>query len=139
MDAAADGAGTAFPPRTDGRIVGVGIDVVEIDRLMALLERTPALRERLFVPSERSLSAASLAARVAAKEAVGKALGQPGDFSWQDVTVERTAERRPYVVLRGVTERCAHALGVTHLHLSISHDGAIATAVVVAERGEVPS
>lgn len=124
----------AFPPQDDGRVVGVGIDVAEISRLTALIERTPALLERLFTPTERGLSNASRAARVAAKEAVGKALGNPGDYSWQDVTVERTAARRPYLVLRGATLRAAERLGVTHLHLSLSHDGDIATAIVIAER-----
>src|SRR5699024_10798155 len=119
----------AFPPSDDGRVAGVGIDVAEISRLSAMIERTPALLERLFAPSERSLSDASRAARVAAKEAVGKALGNPGDYSWQDVTVERTAAHRPYLVLRGATLRAAERLEVSHLHLSLSHDGNIATAI----------
>ncbi|MGP9538918.1 holo-ACP synthase [Brachybacterium sp. AOP43-C2-M15] len=126
--------GRAFAPRDDGTVVGVGIDVVEIARLSAQLARTPALLERLFTPAERGLSAASRAARVAAKEAVGKALGAPGDYSWQDVTVERTDVRRPYLRLRGATLRAAEEKGVVHLHLSLSHDGDVATAIVVAER-----
>lgn len=130
-----DFGGRAFAPREDGTVVGVGIDVVEIPRLSAMLERTPALLARLFTPRERDLSDASRAARVAAKEAVGKALGAPGDFSWQDVTVERTTVRRPFLRLRGATLRAAEAAGVEHLHLSLSHDGHIATAIVVAERG----
>jgi holo-[acyl-carrier protein] synthase len=52
-----------------GVIVGVGIDVVDIDRFGASLERTPALRQRLFTESERGLPLRSLAARFAAKEA----------------------------------------------------------------------
>jgi len=128
--------GRAFAPRDDGAVAGVGIDVVEIARLTAMLERTPALLDRLLTPTERGLSAASRAARVAAKEAVGKALGAPGDFSWQDVTVERTAVRRPYLRLRGATLRAAEEQGVVHLHLSLSHDGDVATAIVIAERGE---
>ena len=126
--------GRAFPPREDGSVVGVGIDVVEIGRLTAMLERTPALLDRLLTPAERGLSAASRAARVAAKEAVGKALGAPGDYSWQDVTVERTAASRPYLRLRGATLRAAEEQGVVHLHLSLTHDGDIASAIVVAER-----
>ncbi|MGP9694102.1 holo-ACP synthase [Brachybacterium sp. AOP25-B2-12] len=133
------GGGTRYEPRTDGTVVGVGVDVVDIARLTDSLARTPGLLERLLTPSEHSLSHASRAARVAAKEAVGKALGHPGDFSWHDVTVERTAESRPYLVLRGATERCAHELGVSHLHLSLSHDGPVATAIVVAERGAAGS
>src|SRR5699024_8769440 len=88
--------GRAFAPRDDGTVVGVGIDVVEIARRRAALERTPGPLARLLTPAERRLSAASRAARVAAGEAVGKALGAPGDFSWQDVTGERTQVRRPY-------------------------------------------
>lgn len=131
--------GRAFAPRDDGTVVGVGIDVVGIARLTAMLARTPALLDRLLTPEERRLSAASRAARVAAKEAVGKALGAPGDFSWQDVTVERTAVSRPYLRLRGATLRAAEALGVAHLHLSLSHDGDVATAIVIAERGPAPA
>ena len=127
--------GRAFAPRDDGTVVGVGIDVVDTSRLAAMIDRTPALLERLLTPGERRLSDASRAARVAAKEAVGKALGAPGDFSWQDVTIERTEARRPYLRLRGATLSAAEARGVRHLHLSLSHDGDIATAIVVAERG----
>lgn len=130
--------GRAFIPREDGSVLGVGVDVVDITRLAERIERTPALLERLFTPGERGLSAASRAARVAAKEAVGKALGAPGDFSWQDVTVRRTAARRPYLSLRGATLRAAERLGVGHLHLSLSHDGNIATAIVVAESEQPP-
>lgn len=128
-------AGTPYPPSSGGLIAGVGVDVVDVVRLTDSLARTPALVDRLLTPSERGLSDASRAARVAAKEAVGKALGHPGDFSWQDVTVERTEDARPYLVLRGATRACADRLGVAHLHLSLSHDGGVATAIVVAERG----
>ncbi|WP_114853799.1 holo-ACP synthase [Brachybacterium sp. YJGR34] len=130
--------GRAFAPRDDGTVAGVGIDVVDIPRLAGMLERTPALLDRLFTPAERGLSDASRAARVAAKEAVGKALGAPGDFSWQDVTVRRTAARRPYLQLRGATLRAAEEQGVAHLHLSLTHDGSIATAIVIAERSDEP-
>lgn len=130
----ADDTGRAFPPGADGTVVGVGVDVVEIPRLTDRFARTPALLDRLLHPRERDLPSASRAARVAAKEAVGKALGHPGDFSWHDVTVEKTPENRPYLVLTGATRRCAEDLGITQLHLSLSHDGPIATAIVVAER-----
>ena len=58
-------------------ILGIGVDVVDIARFEAALERTPALRERLFTEVERPLATRSLAARFAAKEAVAKALGAP--------------------------------------------------------------
>jgi holo-[acyl-carrier protein] synthase len=119
-------------------VAGVGVDVVAISRLATLFDRTPALATRLLAPSERGLSIASRAARVAAKEAVGKALGAPGDFSWQDVTVARTRADRPYLVLSGATLAAADAQGITHLHLSISHDADVATAIVIAERAAGP-
>jgi holo-[acyl-carrier protein] synthase len=114
-------------------IVGVGIDVVDVARFQASLERTPGLRERVFTERERSLPIASLAARFAAKEAVGKALGNPGELSWQDAEVCSEANGRPYLVVAGGVAARAAELGVTRLHLSLSHDGGIASAMVVAE------
>ena len=69
-------------------IIGVGIDVAEIDRFEAALQRTPALAERLFLESELLLPSgerrgiASLAARFAAKEALAKSLGAPSGVLW---------------------------------------------------------
>ncbi len=63
-------------------IVGLGIDVCDIERFTASLRRTPVLAERLFTVSERRLPATSLAARFAAKEAVAKALGAPPGLLW---------------------------------------------------------
>ena len=114
-------------------IVGVGIDVVDVARFTQTLERTPRLREKLFTPEERDLPAASLAARFAAKEAIAKALGAPGDLRWHDATVHRTAGGPPRVEVRGTVQARAEELGVRAWHLSLSHDGGIASAMVVAE------
>ena len=115
-------------------IVGVGIDVVDVARFGLTLERTPALRERLFTPGERMLPLASLAARFAAKEALAKALGAPVGMHWHDAEVHRDEGRRPLLVVRGTVAAEVEAAGVTSLHLSLSHDAGIASAVVVAER-----
>ena len=115
-------------------IVGVGIDVVDVARFVATLERAPGLRERLFTPEERDLPPASLAARFAAKEAIAKALGAPAGMRWQDATVRRVAGTQPVVEVRGTVQARADELGVARFHLSISHDAGIASAVVVAER-----
>lgn len=125
----------SYLPQGTGMIAGIGIDIADIDRLADRLAKNEKLRERLFAPEERGLSIASLAARVAAKEAVGKALGNPGELSWHDVIVRKTADHRPYVVLRGASLATARARGITNFHLSLSHDGRLATAMVVAERG----
>lgn len=114
-------------------IVGIGVDVVDVTRFAQTLERTPGLRTRLFTPAERDLPVRSLAARFAAKEAVAKALGAPGGMSWQDCEVVREESGRPTLRVRGTVAAVAAGLGVTRWHLSLSHDGGVAVAQVVAE------
>jgi holo-[acyl-carrier protein] synthase len=114
-------------------IVGVGIDVVDIARFTAALDRTPRLRERLFTPAERDLSPQSLAARFAAKEALAKALGAPGNLSWQDAAVQRTLGAPPRLEITGTVAARAEELGAQHFHISLTHDGGIASAIVIAE------
>ena len=111
--------------------VGVGIDVVDIARFAASLERTPALRAKLFTPAEADLPVESLAARFAAKEALAKALGAPGDLAWHDAEVVSLPSGQPTMTLRGTVLARATELGGTTTHLSLSHDGGIATAVLV--------
>jgi holo-[acyl-carrier protein] synthase len=115
-------------------IVGVGIDVVDIARFVAALLRTPRLAERLFTESERAHPPASLAARFAAKEALAKALGAPVGLRWADATVTKDDAGRPSLVVTGTVAARVAELGVSSLHLSMSHDAGIASAVVVAER-----
>ncbi len=114
-------------------IIGVGIDVVDVERFMAAIGRAPRLREKLFTPAERDLPDASLAARFAAKEAIAKALGAPGGMSWQDATVHRVPGGPPEVEISGTVASQAQTLGVRRFHLSLSHDAGIASAMVVAE------
>jgi holo-[acyl-carrier protein] synthase len=114
-------------------IVGVGIDVVDIDRFAASLERTTRLRDRLFTPAERSRPLQSLAARFAAKEALAKALGAPAGLDWQHAEVLSESSGRPRFQLRGTIAARAAELGVSHVHLSLSHDAGIASAIVVLE------
>jgi holo-[acyl-carrier protein] synthase len=114
-------------------IIGVGTDIVEIARFHAALTRTPALRYRLFTEGERRLPLRSLAARFAAKEALAKALGAPGGLRWLDVTVVREPDGRPRLEVEGTVAERVRELGVTCLHVSLSHDGGLASALVVAE------
>jgi holo-[acyl-carrier protein] synthase len=118
-------------------IVGVGVDVVDVARFEASLERTPGLRDRLFTAAERDLPLPSLAARFAAKEALAKALGAPRGLQWQDAEVLRTASGRPELRVAGTVADAADRAGVTGWHVSLSHDGGNAVAVVVAE-GALP-
>ncbi|MFD6889500.1 holo-ACP synthase [Streptomyces sp. NPDC059957] len=120
-------------------IIGVGIDVAEIERFGAALERTPHLAERLFLDSEMTLpsgerrGSASLAARFAAKEALAKALGAPGGLLWTDAEVYVEETGQPRLRVTGTVEARALALGVKSWHISLSHDAGIASAVVIAE------
>lgn len=114
-------------------IVGIGIDVVDVARFGLTLERTPALRERLFTAAERVLPLASLAARFAAKEALAKALGAPAGLQWHDCEVVKDAEGRPTFALTGTVHSRAIGLRAHTIHLSLSHDAGIASAMVVAE------
>jgi len=114
-------------------IVGIGVDVVDVARFTASLSRTPGLRTRLFTDAEAALPVESLAARFAAKEAIAKALGAPAGLSWLDCEVVRPDGGRPGFALRGTVEAAAAALGVTRTHLSLAHDGGLATAYVVLE------
>lgn len=114
-------------------VVGIGIDVVDIERFGQSLERTPGLSERLFTHLEARLRLASLAARFAAKEALAKALGAPAGLAWQDAQVITDDTGRPWFELTGTVQLQADALGVRSVHLSLSHDAGIASAVVVLE------
>jgi holo-[acyl-carrier protein] synthase len=120
-------------------IVGVGIDVVPVQRFAETLARTPELADRLFTAAEQLTgtgsrrSPESLAARFAAKEALAKSLGAGGGMHWTDAEVLVDDVGRPSLSIKGTVQQRADALGVTRLHLSMSHDGGIASATVIAE------
>jgi holo-[acyl-carrier protein] synthase len=116
-------------------IVAIGVDVVDVARFANVLDRTPALRERLFTPAERELPAPSLAARFAAKEAVAKALGAPPGLAHKEAEVRRDASGRPILHVSGRAAEVAAELGVARWHVSLSHDGGVAIAYVIAEGG----
>jgi holo-[acyl-carrier protein] synthase len=114
-------------------IVGIGVDVVDLDRFATSLERTPTLRGRLFTPAEAGLPLQSLAGRFAAKEALAKAMGAPSGLAWHDFEVVNDAQGAPSFALHGEAPDRVGALGIETIHLSISHDVTVATAFVVAE------
>jgi holo-[acyl-carrier protein] synthase len=122
-----------------GVIVGIGVDLVDIARLDQALGRTPALAARLFTEGERAVEgdravpAASLAACFAAKEAVAKALGGPAGLRWADVEVVHDQAGRPSLTVRGTVAAAARRQGVRRWHVSLTHDGGVSVAFVVAE------
>jgi holo-[acyl-carrier protein] synthase len=124
-------------------IIGIGVDVVDLARFERVLERTPAMRTRLFTEAEQVRDGeprpvASLAARFAAKEALIKAFGSSAGLSWQELEVVADDQRAPSLTLHEGAQRVAAERGVSRVHLSLSHDGGIATAFVVIEGGDHP-
>jgi holo-[acyl-carrier protein] synthase len=118
-------------------ILGIGVDVCDVARFESAGRRTPAMTERVLTGAERVLPVDSQAARFAAKEALAKALGAPPDLGWHDAEVVSDEAGRPSFVLRGTVRAAAEGIGVRRVHLSLSHDGGLATAFVVLE-GEQP-
>lgn len=117
-------------------MAGVGIDLLDIDRLERALERRPRLAERLFTDAERAYAASCarpamhLAARYCAKEAVAKALGLTG-WSFRDVEVVATAAA-PEVRLTGSAARSAAEQGVS-ARISLTHTETTAGAVAIVD------
>jgi len=111
-------------------IEGVGIDVVNVERFRQSLERTPELRNRLFTAAEAALPLSSLAARFAAKEALAKALNNKL-LAWHDAEIINLESGKPEFLFRGDT---AELIDGAKVHVSLSHDAGIASAVVIVER-----
>jgi holo-[acyl-carrier protein] synthase len=114
-------------------ITGIGVDIVGLERFERKLEATPRLRERLFAQSERELPPHSLAARFAAKEALIKALGRSDGLVWTEIEVVPDEHGNPGFRLHDGAAAAVAAHGVNRLHLSLTHDGGVAAAFVVAE------
>lgn len=111
-------------------IFGIGIDVVDITRFQESLDRTPGLMERVFTPNEAKLKIASLAARFAAKEALAKALNAKAAFNWQEAEVISEVTGKPAFAFHG---EMAKRLAEMNVHLTLSHDAGIASAMVIVE------
>jgi holo-[acyl-carrier protein] synthase len=117
-------------------VSGVGIDLLEIERLERALERRPRLAERVFTDAERAYAASRarpgmhLAARFCAKEAVAKALGLTA-WSWRDVEVVATGAA-PQIALTGSVAARAAELGVT-ASVSLTHTDTTAAAVALLQ------
>jgi holo-[acyl-carrier protein] synthase len=120
-------------------VVGLGTDLVEIERFRLAVQRRAHLPERLFSDDERSYAfrhrdpVPRLAARFAAKEAVMKALGVGlGAFKLRDVEVVRKRGGAPMVGLHGKAVALADERGVASWHLSLTHSESMAMAVAIA-------
>jgi len=114
-------------------IAGIGVDVCDVARWTAAVTRQPKLAGRVLTPAEAALRPESQAARWAAKEALYKALGGVDGWSWQDAEVVVDERGKPGFAVSGAVAARAEALGVTAIHLSLTHDAGVAVAFVVCE------
>ena len=105
--------------------------MVDIDRFAQSLKRTPTLGDRLFTKNEQSLPISSQAARFAAKEALAKALNAGKGLPWLDAEVINLESGKPTFLFRG---EIAELVDGASVHLSISHDAGMASAIVIVER-----
>ena len=126
-------------------IVGTGTDLTEIERIHQavdrfgdrFLHRVFTAREIAYCQRKRHNAAESLAARFAAKEAGAKALGTgiAKGVSWREIEVTHLPEGRPTLLLHGRAAERAASMGVTAIHLSLSHSRDLAVATVILESG----
>ena len=125
-------------------IVGIGTDIVSIERIQGVLDRhgerfvnrvlTPDERPR-FERTHEKLKANHLAKRWAAKEAFSKAIGTGihAPFTWQSISVGRDPKGKPLVIPSPAMQRHLDSMGVTGAHISLTDDAGIAVAFVVLE------
>src|SRR5215467_7958382 len=123
-------------------IVGTGVDIAEVGRIKAAVERFgERFLRRVFTPDEvryclgKPNTAERLAARFAAKEAGMKAIGTGlrHGVTWQDVEVVRVPGQRPRLRFSGKAAEFAASLGCKRTHLSLSHTADQAIAHVILE------
>jgi len=123
-------------------IVGLGLDIAEIDRIEAAITRHGApFLERLFTPDEIAYCERfknryeRYAGRFAVKEAAMKALGTGWSrgVRWRDIEVTREPSGKPALRLQGAAREFADRMGVKHMSVTITHSGNLALAQVIFE------
>ena len=121
-------------------MIGVGIDLVDVQRFRTVLHRRNKISERLFTKSELSYCNTAtdpterLAVRFAAKEAVMKALGVGlGKIRFREIEITKDMTGRPGLQLHGSAAQLAAHTGVRRWHISLSHTSSTAEALVIAE------
>jgi holo-[acyl-carrier protein] synthase len=120
-------------------MIGIGVDLCEVDRMRTALARTPSLRARVFTADEQAYCdlrpdpTQRYAARFAAKEAVLKAMGTGlGACSWTEIEVARADSGAPSVQLHGKARALADELGIRSWLLTLTHTHRVAEAIAVA-------
>jgi holo-[acyl-carrier protein] synthase len=123
-------------------ILGIGTDIIEVERVKRKVEAGKGFKEMVFSPAEinycesQTFKAENYAARFAAKEAFFKALGTGwiGEMSFSEVEILKDELGKPSLILHGKTKEFAKSKGIKETHVSISHIKTIAQAFVVLEK-----
>ena len=122
-------------------IIGIGCDIISVQRIQTAMERNERFADKLFTPAEIAYCQSkaspwqSYAARFAAKEAVMKALGTgwDGKVNWLDIEVRSDDKGNPYIKLSGGARKLADEKGICNIQLSLSHEKENALAFVIME------
>jgi len=124
-------------------IIGIGIDIIEIERIkeaiarQSFIHRVFTIGEQQYCESRGMQKSASYAARFAGKEAVMKAFGTGlAGGSLQDIDISVNEKGCPYVELSGQFGTLAHTMGVTDIHISLTHAREYAAAQVILWGGD---
>ncbi|MBN4069293.1 MAG: ACP synthase [Alkaliphilus sp.] len=126
-------------------IKGVGIDIIEVDRIKKAIERNDRFLSRIFTDREISLyiskgsKLTTIAGKFAAKEAVSKALGTGfRDIKWKDIEVLNDEMGKPYVKLHNNAKNIAYSQDISEILITISHTryNAVAQAIATSTRIE---
>ena len=121
-------------------VVGLGVDLVDVERVARILQRRSTFVRRVFTPKEieycerQANPAESYAARWAAREACRKALGGVKAMRWHDVRVDRALTGAPTLSIEGASRRRMETLGVTEVMVALTHERRMAGAFCVAVR-----
>ena len=121
-------------------IVGIGVDLVDVERVARIMARHSTFARRVFTAPEiaycerQANPAESYAARWAAREACRKALGGVRRMRWHDVRVDRAPTGAPRLALEGATKERADLLGVSEVKVALTHERRMAAAFCLAVR-----
>ena len=122
-------------------IVGIGTDILEVDRMKERIKKEPEFIHSVFTDSEikycekYKFKEQNYAARFAAKEALMKALGTGWNdgISYNEISIINIQSGKPEIVLVGKTLELANKIGVSEIHVSLSHSRYYAIAYVILE------
>jgi holo-[acyl-carrier protein] synthase len=121
-------------------IVGIGVDLVDVDRVKSIMDRRSSFARRVFTDAEiaycskQASPAECYAARWAAREACRKSLGGIRDMRWHDVWIERAPSGAPRIGMAGASLQRARELAVSEVKVAMTHERRMAAAFCVAVR-----